>query len=208
MAIPILPETAPFSPAQRAWLNGFFAGVFGVDRGTNLAAPNGNGHLPPNGKLSTPAPVVEEDFPWHDAALPMDERLKLAEGKPIERVMMAAMAQLDCGACGYLCKTYSEAIASGEETELTKCTPGGKETAKKLKELAANRKALPTVGTNGRHTSNGTAAPERMGTRRKQPRLVRPRFTIERTRFMRRCCNAVLSIDLAPRKMCASWRSA
>ena len=27
----------------------------------------------------------------------------------------------DCGACGYLCKTYAEAIARGEETDLTRC---------------------------------------------------------------------------------------
>jgi sulfite reductase (NADPH) flavoprotein alpha-component len=27
-SIPLLPETAPFSPEQRAWLNGFFAGLF------------------------------------------------------------------------------------------------------------------------------------------------------------------------------------
>jgi len=26
--VPLLPETAPFSPEQRAWLNGFFAGLF------------------------------------------------------------------------------------------------------------------------------------------------------------------------------------
>ena len=32
---------------------------------------------------------------------------------------MAAMAQLDCGACGYLCQTYAEAIADGEEKDLT-----------------------------------------------------------------------------------------
>ncbi len=25
-AAPVLPENAPFSPEQRAWLNGFFAG--------------------------------------------------------------------------------------------------------------------------------------------------------------------------------------
>lgn len=56
----------------------------------------------------------------------MDERLKLAEGKPFERVLMAAMAQLDCGACGYLCKTYSEAIARGEDSDLTKCIPAAK----------------------------------------------------------------------------------
>lgn len=28
MSVPLLPETAPFSPEQRAWLNGFFAGLF------------------------------------------------------------------------------------------------------------------------------------------------------------------------------------
>jgi sulfite reductase (NADPH) flavoprotein alpha-component len=50
---------------------------------------------------------------------------------------MAAMAQLDCGACGYICKTYAEAIANGEEKDLTKCAPGGRETSKKLKELIA-----------------------------------------------------------------------
>ena len=41
------------------------------------------------------------------------ERLALAEGKPAERKLMAAMAQLDCGACGYLCRSYAEAIARG-----------------------------------------------------------------------------------------------
>ena len=30
----LLPESAPFSPAQRAWLNGFFAGMLSVDRNT------------------------------------------------------------------------------------------------------------------------------------------------------------------------------
>ena len=67
----------------------------------------------------------------------MGERLELAEGKPLKRRLMAAMAQLDCGSCGYLCQTYAEAIASGEEPSLKLCTPGGKETARKLKELVA-----------------------------------------------------------------------
>ena len=35
------------------------------------------------GHAAAAAPAeAEEDFPWHDPALPMDERLKLAEGKP------------------------------------------------------------------------------------------------------------------------------
>ena len=49
------------------------------------------------------APEEEEDFPWHDSSLPIVDRLELAEGKPIERNLMAAMAQLDCGSCGYVC---------------------------------------------------------------------------------------------------------
>jgi sulfite reductase (NADPH) flavoprotein alpha-component len=65
----------------------------------------------------------------------MEERLALAAGQPRERVLMAGMAQLDCGSCGYLCRTYAEAIARGEETDLTRCVPGGTETARKLKEL-------------------------------------------------------------------------
>src|SRR5258708_27659828 len=55
---------------------------------------------------------------------------------------MAAMAQLDCGRCGYLCQTYAEAIARGAETSLTRCVPGGRATSRMLKELFA---APPTA---------------------------------------------------------------
>ncbi|HEV8378868.1 MAG TPA: sulfite reductase subunit alpha [Tepidisphaeraceae bacterium] len=132
--VPVLPETAPFTPAQRAWLNGFFAGMF-AGRSTTTS--------PSTAVAPTPA---EETFPWHDPALSMARRLALAEDRPLERKLMAAMAQLDCGACGYLCKTYAEAVAGGEEKDLTKCAPGGKETARKLKELVGvngNTQPLP-----------------------------------------------------------------
>jgi len=111
--------------------------------------------------VSQSAPDVkeEETFPWHDAALPISERLELAKDKPIERQMMAAMAQLDCGACGYVCRTYSEAIARGEDKNLTLCTPGGKETASKLKELIQLR-VKPTPGQS--EGSSATAAPSRI----------------------------------------------
>src|SRR5678816_3153952 len=78
----------------------------------------------------------------------MAKRLALAEDRPLERKLMAAMAQLDCGACGYLCKTYAEAVARGEDKDLTKCAPGGKETAGKLKELVGangNIQSLPAA---------------------------------------------------------------
>jgi sulfite reductase (NADPH) flavoprotein alpha-component len=152
MAIPILPESAPFSPIQRAWLNGFLAGVLNIDRSALKAAA-------PEPVKATPAaaaaPPAEEEFPWHEPTLSLDERLKLAEGKPFEHVLMASMAQLDCGSCGYVCQTYAEAIASGADTDLTKCSPGGKDTLKKLKELVGTRKALPVAATTG-PSSNGS----------------------------------------------------
>ncbi|MDB5405861.1 MAG: Oxidoreductase NAD-binding domain/FAD binding domain/putative Fe-S cluster, partial [Rhodospirillales bacterium] len=58
-----------------------------------------------------------------------------AEARPLPQRLMAAMAQQDCGQCSYLCATYAEAIASGAEKSLTRCVPGGKETARQLKEL-------------------------------------------------------------------------
>ena len=53
----------------------------------------------------------------------------------LPRRLMAAMAQQDCGQCGYLCQSYAEAITDGTETSLARCVPGGKATARALKEL-------------------------------------------------------------------------
>jgi len=144
MTIPVLPESAPFNPAQRAWLNGFFAGLLGLDSGNTLPHRNGNGSAT---AIAASAPVVaEEEFTWHDPTLPLAERMELAEGRPYDRKLMAAMAQLDCGACGYLCQTYSEAIARGDEKDLNRCAPGGKETSRKLRELVAAQGAVTTSG--------------------------------------------------------------
>jgi sulfite reductase (NADPH) flavoprotein alpha-component len=135
ISIPVIPESAPFSTAQRAWLNGFLAGMLSRQRSDTKPEM-------PATPATQVAPAQEESFPWHDPALSMDERLKLADGKPFDRVLMSAMAQLDCGACGYVCQTYSEAIARGEDKDLNKCAPGGKETARKLKDLIANRSSF------------------------------------------------------------------
>jgi sulfite reductase (NADPH) flavoprotein alpha-component len=168
----LIPDTAPFSPEQRAWLNGFLAGWTGLDAvagdgaalGQNgqaamaLAAPlNGTTNGAANGTTNGHA-AEEEDLPWHDPNLPIDERLQLAEGKPLERRLMAAMAQLDCGACGYVCKTYSAAIAANEEKSLTLCAPGGKETAKTLKRLVKEAAAAGNGATNSLAASNGLAS--------------------------------------------------
>jgi sulfite reductase (NADPH) flavoprotein alpha-component len=120
--IPLIPDNAPFSAPQRAWLNGFLAGLYG-------GAQAGTSH--------SVAPAEVEEFPWHDPALEMAERLALAEGRPLKRRLMAAMAQLDCGQCGYLCQTYAEALADGRETSAALCVPGEKPTQRMLKSLLA-----------------------------------------------------------------------
>jgi sulfite reductase (NADPH) flavoprotein alpha-component len=121
----LIPENAPFSADQRAWLNGFFAAYLGVDGGTSSApAAAADDDSDPN-----------EEMPWHDASLGMAERLELAKDRKPKRQLMAAMAQLDCGQCGYLCQTYAEAVWSGGEADMGRCVPGGKETQRKLKEL-------------------------------------------------------------------------
>ena len=157
MSISLIPDSAPFNPEQRAWLNGFLAGWIGLQTGASNTATIASPSATPKGSL---APV--EDFPWHDAALSLGERLALAEGKPVDRRLMAAMAQLDCGACGYLCQTYSEAIARGEEYRLTLCSPGGSDTAKTLKKILKDASGSSSkngaVGTNGSVGTNGHPA--------------------------------------------------
>jgi sulfite reductase (NADPH) flavoprotein alpha-component len=141
--IPLIPANAPFSDEQRSWLNGFLAGLYG---GISATTPM---------QLAPAEP--EEDFPWHDPAMEMDERLALAEGKPIKRKLMAAMAQLDCGQCGYLCQTYAEALAAGRETTATLCVPGAKPTARMVKQLLA---AAPVIAAPATAKPPAPAEPE------------------------------------------------
>src|ERR1700692_4568310 len=77
--------------------------------------------------------------------MPITERMKLAEGRPLRRRMMAAMAQQDCGQCGYNCHDYSDAIASKAEPRLNLCVPGGKETARMLKTLNEELEKAPAA---------------------------------------------------------------
>jgi sulfite reductase (NADPH) flavoprotein alpha-component len=126
----LLPENAPFSGDQRLWLSGFFAGYLNLDTAAVTALSPGDA-----ADLMGGAPADDEDAPWHDPALEIAERMKLAAGKPIKRRMFAAMAQQNCGQCGYLCETYSAAIADGKEPKLNLCAPGGKDTLRTLKQL-------------------------------------------------------------------------
>ncbi len=138
----IIPETAPFSAEQRAWLNGFFAGLVSLDTAgvTPLSPEQGAAVM-----QGAAGDGDDGEAPWHDQTMPMAERMKLAEGRPLRRRMMAAMAQQDCGQCGYNCHDYSEALAGKSEARLNLCVPGGKETARMLKSLHEELERAPAA---------------------------------------------------------------
>ena len=135
----IIPQNAPFTENQRQWLNGFLVGMLGLDGATPLS-PEQNSAV-----LGQAVAEDDDDAPWHDQALPIAERMKFAEGRPLRRRMMAAMAQQDCGQCGYNCRDYSNAIADKSEARLNLCVPGGKETARMLKTLYEELDATPAA---------------------------------------------------------------
>src|SRR5216684_3518045 len=151
--IEIIPASAPFSEAQRSWLNGFFAGLLSTDAPAPLSAEQGAA------VWQGPAGDTDDgEAPWHDQTLPIAERMKLAQGRPLRRRMMAAMAQQDCGQCGYNCNDYSDAIASRAEARLNLCVPGGKETARMLKALNEELEKAPAASSGAAVASAAAAA--------------------------------------------------
>lgn len=136
----LLPDTAPFSAEQRDWLNGFFAAL--------LAAPADD---------ATPA-APEAEITWHDPALPLDQRMVLAKGQPLDLQLYAAMAQQDCGQCGYICSSYAAALAGKTEARLNLCAPGGKDTFRMVKSLMADAGA-PAVSSPVNATARAAAPP-------------------------------------------------
>jgi sulfite reductase (NADPH) flavoprotein alpha-component len=152
--IEIIPSSAPFSEAQRSWLNGFFAGLLS-EAATPLSAEQGAA------VMQGPAGDGDDgEAPWHDQTIPIADRMKLADGRPLRRRMMAAMAQQDCGQCGYNCHDYSEAIATKAEGRLNLCVPGGKETARMLKTLYED---LDKASAPGAASAPAAAAPTPIG---------------------------------------------
>ena len=139
----LVPETAPFSAEQRAWLNGFFAGLVSLDgAGVTALSPEQSAALMP-GAANEFGDSDDGEAPWHDQTLPLPDRMTMAEGRPLRRRMMAAMAQQDCGQCGYNCEDYSNLIVTKREERLNLCVPGGKETARMLKALYEELGAAP-----------------------------------------------------------------
>ena len=136
-----IPESAPFSPEQRTWLNGLFAGMISLDESVTPLSSEEAAKLMP-GLLPAQA---DDGAPWHDPALSLPDRMKLADGKPLPRRMMAAMAQQDCGQCGYNCKDYADALFVKKEERLNLCVPGGKDTARMLKKLSEEFEKAPAA---------------------------------------------------------------
>jgi sulfite reductase (NADPH) flavoprotein alpha-component len=136
----VIPENAPFSDAQRSWLNGFLVGLLQLDGSLPLSPEQGAALL-----QGAAGDGDDGEAPWHDQTMPIADRMKLAEGRPLRRRMMAAMAQQDCGQCGYNCNDYSDAIATRSEARLNLCVPGGKETARMLKALNEELEKAPAA---------------------------------------------------------------
>jgi sulfite reductase (NADPH) flavoprotein alpha-component len=124
----LIPENAPFNPDQRSWLSGYFAALLGpAVEGATALAP---GEAPGGPKLAD-----NDDAPWHDPSLPIIDRMEMAKERPEPQKLMAAMAQQDCGQCGYNCADYANAIFLRNEARLNLCQPGGKDTLRMLKKL-------------------------------------------------------------------------
>ena len=174
--IEIIPSSAPFSEAQRSWLNGFFAGLLS-DAPTPLSAEQGAAVM-----QGAAGDGDDGEAPWHDQTMPIADRMKLAEGRPLRRRMMAAMAQQDCGQCGYDCHNYSEAIASKSEARLNLCVPGGKETARMLKSLYEDIDKAPAA-------ASSAPAAHRLRLRSWRSRDVRATIPTPATFLSRRLLN-------------------
>ncbi|HEY5610394.1 MAG TPA: NADH-quinone oxidoreductase subunit NuoB [Thermoanaerobaculia bacterium] len=84
-----------------------------------------------------PAESASPEMPFHDQALGLPERMQLADevGGGLETKLFAAMAQTDCGACGWDCQGYANAIFTGETKDISLCVPGEEETLDMLKKL-------------------------------------------------------------------------
>lgn len=145
-----IPETAPFSPEQRSWLSGFFSASIAAMAAEAPVASNDAAAKPDGPVLAT-----NDEAPWHDPSLEPEARMEMAKDRPIAPRLMAAMAQQDCGQCGYNCADYANALFLKSEERLNLCAPGGKATARLLKALA-----VELNDTNGDRTAADTGAAE------------------------------------------------
>ncbi|MEY4548466.1 MAG: hypothetical protein RL685_4661, partial [Pseudomonadota bacterium] len=115
--VPLIPDNAPFDEEQRAWLNGFLAGVLGLAASEPKASSAEAVLAAPARPRSEPPPPLR---PEPDAQ---------------ERRLLGVLAHLDCGQCGYSCQGYAHALTVGAEQDLSLCLPGGPATREALERL-------------------------------------------------------------------------
>jgi NADH-quinone oxidoreductase subunit B len=98
------------------------------------AAPATEAAVP---EAAAPEVAATSTIPFHKDTLTLPERMQMAAemGGGLETNLFAAMAQTDCGACGWDCEGYAKALASGETKDVSLCTPGEQETLDELIKL-------------------------------------------------------------------------
>ena len=74
---------APFSEEQRAWLNGFFAGLVSLDGAASRRCRRSRARRCCRAEAAGDGD--DGEAPWHDQTMPMAERMTLAEGRPLRR---------------------------------------------------------------------------------------------------------------------------
>ena len=91
--VPLIPETAPFSPEQRAWLNGFFAGLFSRAPGGPVLQSSGANAPLPDGKPLVPVTILFGS--QTGTAEGLARRAAKEAGKRGFAAMILDMAQID-----------------------------------------------------------------------------------------------------------------
>lgn len=171
--VSLIPESAPFTPEQRTWLNGFFSGLISLEGGVTALSPEENAALMAGAVAKGPLDDGDDgEAPWHDQTIGLGDRMKLADGRPLRRRMMAAMAQQDCGQCGYTCADYSDALVVRKEARLNLCVPGGKDTARMLKSLYAELESSPAPAPAAAPLPAGDVAAPEPGRSRDNPAVA------------------------------------
>ncbi|MEO8032994.1 MAG: (Fe-S)-binding protein [Acidobacteriota bacterium] len=124
------PKAAPLAKAAAAPVPAAEAAVDVTTAGIEQAAAP---EVIPGDATDGATPAVA----FHNETLTLPERMTIAVemGGKFETKLFAAMAQTDCGACGWDCEGYATAIATGETKDITLCVPGETETLDMLKHI-------------------------------------------------------------------------
>lgn len=156
-AKPAVPATPPPSPPAKpvavpaevvnqverdAWAKGYAAPL---GTGNVIWPPPEAGSQPKPVVVPVPVPKIEQahgtelersgDEPWHDPGLTLAQRMELAKNGTLVDKLMAAMGQTNCQACGFDCRGYAQALASGATKDTDLCGPGEVETKAMIEKL-------------------------------------------------------------------------